>query len=371
MKKFFTLIAMAVMALGVNAETLIGFPTAQTGIAVSGTTEFNTVKIKTNTTSISGIKFANSYTTENVLNDNYAKLEVEGGFKAGDVVTIAGAFNNADDTKKSAVDLFTVGAENAITVLFTTQQFINGRTVDTDPVEETYTLTADADALYIGRNGNTGTFVTTLKVVRGEETEPEPQPDPQIDGLIDFPTAQTGITASGTTEFNTVKIKTNTTSISGIKFANSYTTENVLNDNYAKLEVEGGFKAGDVVTIAGAFNNADDTKKSAVDLFTVGAENAITVLFTTQQFINGRTVDTDPVEETYTLTADADALYIGRNGNTGTFVTTLKVVRGSATAIENVKVQTADGVMYNLAGQKVGNDFKGIVIKDGKKMLQK
>ena len=46
-------------------------------------------------------------------------------------------------------------------------------------------------------------------------------------------------------------------------------------------------------------------------------------------------------------------------------------VEGGATAIENVKVQTADGVMYNLAGQKVGSDFKGIVIKDGKKMLQK
>ena len=46
-------------------------------------------------------------------------------------------------------------------------------------------------------------------------------------------------------------------------------------------------------------------------------------------------------------------------------------VEDGATAIENVKVQTVDGVMYNLAGQKVGNDFKGIVIKDGKKMLQK
>ena len=71
------------------------------------------------------------------------------------------------------------------------------------------------------------------------------------------------------------------------------------------------------------------------------------------------------------MTADADALYIGRNGNTGTFVTTLKVVRGGATAIENVKIQTADGVMYNLAGQKVSSDFKGIVIKNGVKMLQK
>lgn len=44
---------------------------------------------------------------------------------------------------------------------------------------------------------------------------------------------------------------------------------------------------------------------------------------------------------------------------------------GGATAIKNVKVQTADGVVYNLAGQKVSGDFKGIVIKNGKKMLQK
>ena len=34
-------------------------------------------------------------------------------------------------------------------------------------------------------------------------------------------------------------------------------------------------------------------------------------------------------------------------------------------------VITIDGAVYNLAGQKVGNDFKGIVIKNGKKMLQK
>jgi hypothetical protein len=41
-------------------------------------------------------------------------------------------------------------------------------------------------------------------------------------------------------------------------------------------------------------------------------------------------------------------------------------------AIQTVKAaQATDGAVYNLAGQKVGNDFKGIVIKDGKKMLQK
>ena len=368
MKKIFTLIAMAVMALTVQAETLINYPTAQDGITVSGSTTFDAVKIKTNTTSIPGIKFANSYTSDNALNTNYAKLEVEGGFKAGDVITIAGAFNNSDDTKKAAVDLFTVGADNAITVLFTTKQFINGRTVDDDPVEETFTLEADAATLYLGRNGNTGTIVTTLKVVRGQESEPQ---TPTTDGLIDYPTAQTGIAVSGSTTFDAVKIKTNTTSIPGIKFANSYTSDNALNTNYAKLEVEGGFKAGDVVTIAGAFNNSDDTKKAAVDLFTVGAENAITVLFTTKQFINGRTVDDDPVAETFTLAADADALYLGRNGNTGTIVTLLKVTRGGATAIENVKIQMADGVMHNLAGQKVANNYKGLVIKNGVKVVIK
>ena len=44
---------------------------------------------------------------------------------------------------------------------------------------------------------------------------------------------------------------------------------------------------------------------------------------------------------------------------------------GSATGINNVKAEKSNGVVYNLAGQKVANDFKGVVIKDGKKMIQK
>ena len=193
----------------------------------------------------------------------------------------------------------------------------------------------------------------------------------QAETLINFPTAQTGITVSGSTVVETVKIKTNTTSISGIKFGNSYTTEGGLNANYAKLEVEGGFKAGDVITIAGAFNNADNTKMSAADLFTADGTTP-TVLFTTQQFVNGRLVDDDPVAETYTLTADAEVLYLGRNGNTATFVTTLKVVRGGATIIDAVKVAAVqNGAIYNLAGQKVSESYKGVVIKNGKKMVTK
>ena len=334
MKKIFTLIASVLITLGVSADTLIDFAQSQeTGIKVSGTTTIDAVKIKTNTTSIPGIKFANSYTTETLVNDNYAELSVEGGFKAGDVIKIAGAFNNSDESKKSAVDIFTFGDDKKPTVLFTTQQFINGRLVDDDPVVEEYTLTADADKLYLGRNGNTGTIITTLKVIRGAESTiggGGGGEEPSTSGVLDFPTSKDGITVSGTTTIDAVKIKTNTTSIPGIKFANSYTTETLVNDNYAELSVEGGFKAGDVIKIAGAFNNSDETKKSAIDIFTFGDDKKPTVLFTTQQFINGRLVDDDPVVEEYTLTADADKLYIGRNGNTGTFVTLLVLVRGGA-----------------------------------------
>ena len=191
--------------------------------------------------------------------------------------------------------------------------------------------------------------------------------------LIDYPTKKDGITLNqdGTCTYATVKIHTNTDAIDGIKFANSYTAEGALNNNYATLEVDGGFKKGDKIEIAGAFNNSDETKKSAVDLFTVDGTTP-TVLFTTKQFVNGKLVADDPESETYTLTADADKLYLGRNGNTATFVTLLKVVRDSATGIQEIPVKVVfNDAIYNLAGQKVNETYKGIVIKNGKKYIQK
>ncbi len=188
--------------------------------------------------------------------------------------------------------------------------------------------------------------------------------------LIDFKQSQTqGIIVQGTTTIDAVKINTNTTSIPGIKFANSYTTEGASNGNNVKLFVEGGFKAGDILTIAGAYNNADTTKISAVDVFTLDGTTP-TVLFTTQQFVNGRLVDDDPVEESYTLTVDADILYLGRNGNTATIVTLLKVERGTATGVQTLNVKVQNNSIYNLAGQKVAEDYKGMVIKNGKKMMK-
>ena len=47
---------------------------------------------------------------------------------------------------------------------------------------------------------------------------------------------------------------------------------------------------------------------------------------------------------------------------------------GSTTAIDAIsaaKVANSNDAIYNLAGQKVGADYKGIVIKNGKRFVQK
>ena len=45
---------------------------------------------------------------------------------------------------------------------------------------------------------------------------------------------------------------------------------------------------------------------------------------------------------------------------------------GGETGVKAVKtVQNSNAIIYNLAGQKVSNSFKGIVVKDGRKMIQK
>lgn len=51
---------------------------------------------------------------------------------------------------------------------------------------------------------------------------------------------------------------------------------------------------------------------------------------------------------------------------------TQAVVPGSSTGISNITTSAADNApAYNLAGQKVNAAYKGIVIKNGKKMIKK
>ena len=80
---------------------------------------------------------------------------------------------------------------------------------------------------------------------------------------------------------------------------------------------------------------------------------------------------------TYTVaTGDAicglSTFYIFRATAKSTYFNTFAITRGGATGISNVNVvRVSDGAIYNLAGQKVGKDYKGIVIQNGRKYMQK
>lgn len=194
--------------------------------------------------------------------------------------------------------------------------------------------------------------------------------------LIDYPTSQSGITlhdADGQISFATVKIHNNKDAVSCIKIGKSFSANNLVVDNFVELTTEGGFKKGDVITVAGVFNNADDTKKAAVAFFTGEVGEKGKTYYTTKQFINSRNTADDPAEEQITLTEDMPSVKFGRSGNTSACVVKVTVVRGgTSTGISSVNAAAAkkNGKTYNMAGQEVSSSAKGIVIKNGKKYVK-
>ena len=131
-----------------------------------------TVKIHENSDEVSGIKFGSSYV---YAEGKYIAIKpAEGGFKAGDVLSVSVVFNNSDVTKYCMVDLRAADGDTRIW-MSDSLSTLNGRNAG-EPIVQTYTLASDQDSLLLGRYGNTGMFVTLLKVVRGGEVVP-PTPE--------------------------------------------------------------------------------------------------------------------------------------------------------------------------------------------------
>ena len=193
--------------------------------------------------------------------------------------------------------------------------------------------------------------------------------------LVSFPTEGDvkGWTISGSTTESTVKIHQNSDAVDCLKLANGYTSDGVSNGNHIELTCEGGFKKGDVVTIAGAVSIKEtdvDIKRGTAVIFVKDADGKCTALNTFTDFINGRLSSDEPVEESYTLEEDNEKLYIGRNGNTGAFITKLLVTRSLSDGVSSVKAEKTNAASYNLGGQQVKSSAKGLVIKNGKKIAQ-
>ena len=152
------------------------------------------------------------------------------------------------------------------------------------------------------------------------------------------------------------------------------------NASYMMLTLDQALQTGDVIEITGYRNkNADGKNATIYFLFENGTEWK-----DDKTFVNICADDNDedydddgatPNTHTWEITAaeaGSKTIKLTRNSvSTNLFITKFIITRG-ASGIQNVEVATpANNVIYNLSGQKVDANFKGIIIVNGKKFFNK
>jgi hypothetical protein len=164
-----------------------------------------------------------------------------------------------------------------------------------------------------------------------------------------------------------------------------------------ELEVEGGFKSGDVIKIGGFINESTNQKGGKLILYSMDDGEYFALLATTDQLVNVKTDTNKPFVETFTLGNDYQTLYIARSDDSEItcYLSIVKVLGdrsneetaqiralhrqnralyygdGDATGIRTIKATPIDESLYNLSGQRVSSDYKGVVIQNGRKLIKK
>lgn len=193
------------------------------------------------------------------------------------------------------------------------------------------------------------------------------------DKIIDFPTATAGVEAKGST----------TLSGGTLQLKNGYvgTVNGVANTpgNGILLKVDGGLKKGDVITIAGTIavksSDASYEKKIATTakLATIKDDNSTNDIHKFEAF--GNTQETgvgNAGDQTYTLEADYDELWVVRDGGTTVTITKLTVTRPSTSGIAPITQHASSNTQcYDLQGRRIVKPVKGqLYIMGGKKVMQ-
>lgn len=157
--------------------------------------------------------------------------------------------------------------------------------------------------------------------------------------------------------------------------------------NYESVEIsaEGGTQSITISTyLCGVDDDGDYTSYIAVDE-SCEVPDWITLQISSETYSTSAKASKAPENFTeswaFTLDITCEPLVDGEEGRVGEIVLyqpgayfTIKVIQGEVTGIETVKtetVKTTNGKSYNIAGQRVANDAKGLVIRDGKKFINK
>lgn len=221
------------------------------------------------------------------------------------------------------------------TVAYTTSS--TGEVTVVSDKENVATATVDGNDIVI-----TGIAAGTAKITVSQAAdESYAAGEKTITVTVTDPTAPTVVynwntvgttTLNGSAEPGTVNIKNVATA--GIKFGNGLSAT-----NYLKIEVaEGGFKAGDVVTWTGVINNKDNTKQGAIMIVSDAADGNVQ-LACSELFNNSYDATVEATTGSFTLTEDAECLYIGRatsglSSATATWLSQLTVSRPATVEVE-------------------------------------
>ncbi len=165
------------------------------------------------------------------------------------------------------------------------------------------------------------------------------------------------------------------------KLGNLNDTEASKNASHMVLTLDQPLQKDDVIEITGyRTKNADGKNASIYFLFENGTEwkdeKAFVNICTDEAGTDYDNDGSTPNTNTWTIT-DAEAgsktITMTRNqASTNIFITKFVITRGGTDGIASVETVTVkDNVMYNLSGQKVDANFKGIVIMNGKKFMKK
>lgn len=124
--------------------------------------------------------------------------------------------------------------------------------------------------------------------------------------------------------------------------------------------------AGTSYVFAGRFIATSDAKVAGTNFDFTGTYDASTTIAAGDWFINADKL----YKSTGATTIKGTRAYIKAKA-AGARITNLTIDGNDATAIESLKVDNANGKIYNLQGQEVKKGQKGVFIQNGKKMVVK
>ena len=363
MKKLFTLVAMALMAVGANAQTKIAEADFTTATEFTGWTQFDDsqtdgkVELGAEGLEITvGIQTGQLWQPQiMVIGDGSFNLEEDGNYK----VVVTAKFPTAGSLQ---INMGSWSANDQ--AQFPVEASDDFQTIECD--FEGWSVTAEGAHLLFQCGDFKGT--TILKSVEVYDMSDGGEGGETVLYENDF----TGITEfTGWTQFDDsqtdgkVEVDPDGVAITvGIQTGQLWQPQvMVVPDGSFNLEEDGNYK----VIVTAKFPT-DGTLQINMGSWSANDQ---------AQFPVEATGDFQEVVcdfEGWSVTAEGAHLLFQCGDFQGTTILkSIKVIQiGDESAIQNVKVaEKADNAIYNLAGQKVSASYKGFVIKNGKKYIQK